>query len=77
MKQKVSVIIPTCNRRELLKNTLSSFNNQTYTNYQIVVIDDGSIHNISQVITAMNTTCPLSYYYISHRGRAGARNAGI
>ena len=41
--EKVSVIIPSYNRFKYLLNTIESVKNQTYTNLEIIVINDGSI----------------------------------
>ena len=37
-----SVIIPTYNRRELLRQALASIWTQTFTDYEAIVVDDGS-----------------------------------
>ncbi|WP_375586217.1 glycosyltransferase family 2 protein [Cyclobacterium xiamenense] len=39
---KVSLIVPTYNRRELLRETIESIVNQSYTNWELIVVDDGS-----------------------------------
>lgn len=43
MKGKVSIIIPLFNRADLIKETLQSLLDQTYINWEAVVVDDGSI----------------------------------
>ena len=57
--KKVSVIIPSFNRYSYLLNAISSIQNQTYDNYEIIVVNDGStedgynsteLKNISKVI---------------------------
>ena len=46
----VSVIIPTYNRANILGRSLNSVLNQTYQNYEILVIDDGSFDDTKKVI---------------------------
>jgi glycosyltransferase involved in cell wall biosynthesis len=77
MNTKVSVIIPTFNRKDHLQKTLSGFNDQTYRNFDLIVIEDGSSYNQKDEIKRMGLGYPLSYHYIKNRGRAGARNYGI
>ena len=42
MKNKVSIIIPIYNRVHLISETLKSIRDQTYTNWELLLIDDGS-----------------------------------
>ncbi|GAB1855738.1 glycosyltransferase family 2 protein [Flavobacteriaceae bacterium MHTCC 0001] len=50
----VSIIIPTYNRAHLIGETLDSIKAQTYSNWECIVVDDGSTDNTSNVI---NTYC--------------------
>jgi glycosyltransferase involved in cell wall biosynthesis len=45
---KVSVITPTYNRRDLVQQAIDSVPAQTYTDYEIIVVDDGSTHYIGE-----------------------------
>lgn len=47
----VSIIIPTYNRVNLLGETLDSILNQTYTNWECIVVDDGSIDETEKLLT--------------------------
>ncbi len=51
-KSKVTVVIPTYNRAEILKTTIDSVRNQTIKNFQILVIDDGSTDHTKKVVKA-------------------------
>ena len=42
MSNLISVVIPTYNRFDYLLNALKSVENQTYKNYEIIIINDGS-----------------------------------
>lgn len=47
----ISIIIPTFNRAHIIGETLDSVINQTYTNWECIIVDDGSTDNTAQVIT--------------------------
>lgn len=46
----VSIIIPTYNRADLIGETLDSIINQTYTNWECLVVDDGSTDNTAKIL---------------------------
>jgi glycosyltransferase involved in cell wall biosynthesis len=71
---KVSVIIPTYNRYEPLKQALSSVYAQTYTPYEVIVIDDGSTDATSQIKKDFPN---IIYIYQENSGVSSARNHGI
>ncbi|MBS3952248.1 MAG: FkbM family methyltransferase [Methylomicrobium sp.] len=76
-KPLFSVIMPTCNRPELLKHALSSLKAQTYDHWEAVVINEGS-GNIESLLK--NTFSKERYKYIHHRtsfGLSAARNSGL
>lgn len=53
---KFSVIIPTYNRSQRLVKTLQSIFEQIYTDFGIVVVDDGSTDDTRQVVSHLQTT---------------------
>jgi len=77
----VSVIVPTYNRRDLIGEALNSVISQTYSNIEIVIVDDGSSDNTREYVEknfvdfVENGT--IKYYYISHSGIPYSRNVGI
>ncbi len=50
MTEKMSIIIPTYNRATMLPHAIESVLSQAYTNFQIIIADDGSIDNTEAVI---------------------------
>jgi glycosyltransferase involved in cell wall biosynthesis len=48
----VSICIPTYNRKDYLKETLASVFAQTYKDYEVVVVDDGSTDGTEEMIKA-------------------------
>lgn len=72
---EVSVIIPTYNRAEYVTQAIDSVLAQIYTDYEIIVIDDGSIDNTREALeTYMNK---IHYIYQENAGVSAARNRGI
>jgi glycosyltransferase involved in cell wall biosynthesis len=69
---KVSICIPTYNRREYLKETLDSVLSQTYKNYEIVIVDDGSTDGTEETVKRLGI--PVTYYWQKNAGDAAARN---
>ncbi|TVM00934.1 MAG: hypothetical protein CV087_11655 [Candidatus Brocadia sp. WS118] len=73
----VSVIVPTHNRPDTLKNTLESIASQTYKHVEAVVVNDAG-EDVSSVVDAFRER--LSVIYLIHdknKGLAAARNTGI
>jgi len=74
----VSVIIPTYNRPLLLKRAISSVIRQTFSDFELLIINDGECEKeISQILAAAND--PRVKYIRNKRrkGGSGARNTGI
>jgi len=69
---KVSICIPTYNRKHYLKETLESIFAQTYKDYEIVIVDDGSNDGTEQMIK--KSSYPIRYFWQENRGVAEARN---
>lgn len=78
-QQKVSVVIPAYNRAHTIKNAISSIQSQTYTDWEIIVVDDGSTDDTCAVVTKMakeDTRIKLVKHEKNRKAQA-ARNTGI
>ena len=51
---KISIIIPTYNGKKYIRETIESVINQTWQNWELIIIDDGSEDNTCEIISAMN-----------------------
>jgi glycosyltransferase involved in cell wall biosynthesis len=71
-----SVIIPVYNRADLLQRAIRSVLAQTFANYQIVVVDDGSLEPVATALAEVPAG-KLKYVKIPNMGAAIARNVGI
>jgi glycosyltransferase involved in cell wall biosynthesis len=72
---KVSVVVPTYNRAHLLRTCLESIARQTYHDFEIVVVDDGSADDTTEVVAAF---APLArYFWQENQGIPGALNRGV
>jgi len=73
----VSVIIPTYNRKDLLRETLDSLAQQTYPSdrFEVIIVDDGSTDETA-AIQAEVFPFSLRYVWQRNQGDAAARNLG-
>lgn len=71
---RVSVLIPTYNRAEYLGEAIESVLAQTYRDFEIVVVDDGSTDNTSELVRRY--PC-VQYVYQDHAGIPQARNRAL
>ena len=72
--QLVTIIIPTFNRETKLPDAINSALNQTYTNTQIIIVDDGSVDQTAELVKSYPG---VEYYYKKNGGQASARNLGL
>jgi glycosyltransferase involved in cell wall biosynthesis len=74
---RISIIIPTYNRARLIINAINSILNQTFKDYEIIIVDDCSSDNTREVIQGYSLT-NLKYIINEHNyGAAVSRNIGI
>lgn len=73
----VSVIIPTYNRAHLIGRSIQSVLDQTYRDFEIIVVDDGSTDNTENVVKTFNDSRIRHIKHKDNRGGSAARNTGI
>ena len=72
---KVSVIIPTYQYDSFIGEAIDSVLAQTYKDYELIVVDDGSIDRTREIISKYGSN--INYIYQENKGLAAARNTGI
>lgn len=71
-----SIIIPTYNRGERLKDTIQSALNQRYKDYEIIIVDDGGTDETHQIVQSFSSN-KIHYFWKENGERGAARNFGI
>ncbi len=71
-----SIILPTYNRAHLLSKAIESVLAQTFTDWELVIVDDGSTDNTKELVTAYADD-RIRYIYQENQERSAARNNGI
>lgn len=74
---KISVVISTCNRPELLSKAIKSVLNQTFQDFEIVVVDDGLKRRANKVIENINDDRIIYIQNKENKGGSATRNVGI
>ena len=74
MTPEVSVIIPTYNRRAMVREAVASVLAQREANFELIVVDDGSTDGTSEMLADIDD---VTVERIEHRGPAAARNRGV
>ncbi len=71
-----SIIIPTYNRAHVIHRAVQSVINQSFLNWELIIIDDGSKDNTKDVVEQYNDA-RIKYHYQKNTERSQARNNGI
>jgi len=73
----VSVVIPTYRHRDYVLETLRSVFAQSFTDYEVIVVNDGSDDGTEEVLRPLATASRIAYFEQSNSGQAAARNHGL
>ena len=76
-KEPVSIILPTYNRGNIISKAIVSVLRQSYTNFELLIIDDGSTDQTEQVVGAYNDKRISYYRMLENGGQSKARNCGM
>ena len=75
-RPKVSVLLPVYNGQAYLRQAIVSILHQTYTNFELIIINDGSTDNSEEIIKVFDDS-RIVYYKQENQGLAGTLNNGI
>ena len=73
---KISVIIPTFNEEDVIGRCLESLKNQSYADFEVIVVDDGSSDTTPQLLRGAGKTGSVKVFFQEHKGAGAARNLG-
>ena len=74
-RKPVSIVIPTYNRSEFLKESIASVLDQTCRDFELIIVDDGSTDNTLEILSAYKNS--IVTIAGKHEGPSAARNRGI
>ncbi len=78
MNPLISVIVPVYNGAAFITETLESLRSQTYSNWECIVVDDGSTDDTAVVVKRwIASDLRFAYVYQANKGLSGARNSGL
>ncbi|WP_268122402.1 glycosyltransferase [Roseivirga pacifica] len=72
-----SVVIPVYNRPDEVKELLESLTHQTYTNFEVLIIEDGSTNRCEEVVADFKDQLNVRYYFKENSGQGFTRNYGF
>jgi glycosyltransferase involved in cell wall biosynthesis len=75
----IGIVIPTHNRSRVLLECLDHLSHQTFTDFEIIIVDDGSSDDTADQIAAYQSRSPMRILYLRQQnsGPARARNTGV
>lgn len=77
MSRKYSIIIPLYNRPDEIRELLHSLTQQTYRNFEVLVIEDGSVDEASNIVESFADRLDIRYFFKDNSGQGFTRNFGF
>ena len=77
MNKTVSIVVPVYNAQKCIADTIMSVLNQTYTDFELLLVDDGSTDESAKIISGYSGDKVKLICNTGRKGAAGARNTGI
>lgn len=72
-----SIIIPLYNRPQEIDELLATLSRQTYMQFEVLVIEDGSVNDAKDIVSSYSARLDISYYFKDNAGQGFARNYGF
>lgn len=77
MQKLFSIIIPVFNRPDEMQELLKSLSLQNLQNFEVIVVEDGSILPCEEVVTSFQEVLDINYFYKDNSGPGQSRNFGV
>jgi glycosyltransferase involved in cell wall biosynthesis len=74
---KYSVVVPVYNRPQEVEELLQSLTKQSYKNFEVIIVEDGSAITCEKVIETFKTTLTIHYFFKQNTGPGPSRNFGF
>ena len=73
----ISIIVPTFNRAHLLPRAINSILNQTYDDFEIIIVNDGSTDNTEEVVNSFDDSRIIYHHNEINKGVLNTKNTGF
>lgn len=74
---KISIIVPLFNKGKYIKNTVQTLLNQTYDDYEVIIVDDGSTDDSFKIVKESFNSDKIKIFQKENGGPSSARNFGV
>ncbi|MEX0723680.1 MAG: glycosyltransferase [Gracilimonas sp.] len=72
-----SIVVPVYNRPKEINELLDSLTRQRFTNFEVIIVEDGSSEKCESVVESFDQLLNITYYFIPNGGQGFARNFGM